>query len=393
MNDLLSTLPSLQAYLLVAAMLFCIGVWGLINSRNAVRVLMSIELMLNGVNINLMAFSSYVDGDLIRGQVFAGVCDHRCSCRGCRWSWPSCCRFTATELPSIWSSSTCCAGSCSSEAVMRLDRVWVIYRADSPPAQREARHCAKQLEALGAKVVSAMSGPRANPFPRPSGRGGGTAKFGGCLRRRRHCSRCCPSPGCPRHSDSSASMWVVISASSPTTDGVLRGDEVWQRLLDDQFAIERRMMLQAMVDRRCAAERAEGPAVLQQPDVEDDEEHHWALNDFYLRAYRDEISPTCTLELEIDGEVVDQVRGDGLILATPTGSTGYVMAAGGPILHPGIDAIIVTPICPMSLSSRTVVVPPRSRLVLWPLRGCRPSDQALEGWVWDARSCNRESAA
>ena len=48
---------------------------------------------------------------------------------------------------------------------MRLDRVWLIYRADSPPAQREARHCAKQLEALGAKVVSAMSGPRANPFP------------------------------------------------------------------------------------------------------------------------------------------------------------------------------------------------------------------------------------
>ncbi|BEV35251.1 NADH-quinone oxidoreductase subunit NuoK [Synechococcus sp. M16CYN] len=71
MNEFLSTFSSLQAYLLVAAMLFCIGVWGLINSRNAVRVLMSIELMLNGVNINLMAFSSYVDGDLIRGQVFA----------------------------------------------------------------------------------------------------------------------------------------------------------------------------------------------------------------------------------------------------------------------------------------------------------------------------------
>ena len=71
MSDLLATQPSLQAYLLVAAMLFCIGVWGLINSRNAVRVLMSIELMLNAVNINLMAFSSFVDGDLIRGQVFA----------------------------------------------------------------------------------------------------------------------------------------------------------------------------------------------------------------------------------------------------------------------------------------------------------------------------------
>ena len=71
MSDLLATFPSLQAYLLVAAILFSIGVWGLINSRNAVRVLMSIELMLNAVNINLMAFSSFVDGDLIRGQVFS----------------------------------------------------------------------------------------------------------------------------------------------------------------------------------------------------------------------------------------------------------------------------------------------------------------------------------
>ncbi len=61
----------LQAYLAVAALLFCTGVWGLINSRNAVRVLMSIELMLNAVNLNLMAFSDYLDGQLIRGQVFA----------------------------------------------------------------------------------------------------------------------------------------------------------------------------------------------------------------------------------------------------------------------------------------------------------------------------------
>ena len=67
---LLSPVP-LQAFLLLAALLFCIGVWGLINSRNAVRVLMSIELMLNAVNINLMAFSSYTDGILIHGQVFA----------------------------------------------------------------------------------------------------------------------------------------------------------------------------------------------------------------------------------------------------------------------------------------------------------------------------------
>ena len=60
----------IQAFLIVSSSLFCIGIWGLLNSRNAVRVLMSIELMLNAVNINLMAFSSYIDNNLIQGQVF-----------------------------------------------------------------------------------------------------------------------------------------------------------------------------------------------------------------------------------------------------------------------------------------------------------------------------------
>ena len=61
----------LQGFLIVSSVLFCIGIWGLLNSRNAVRVLMSIELMLNAVNLNLMAFSSYVDNNLIQGQVFS----------------------------------------------------------------------------------------------------------------------------------------------------------------------------------------------------------------------------------------------------------------------------------------------------------------------------------
>ncbi len=65
----LQSIP-IQAFLIVSSTLFCIGIWGLLNSRNAVRVLMSIELMLNAVNINLMAFSSYVDNNLIQGQVF-----------------------------------------------------------------------------------------------------------------------------------------------------------------------------------------------------------------------------------------------------------------------------------------------------------------------------------
>jgi len=66
----LESIP-LQAFLIVSSALFFSGIWGVLNSRNAVRVLMSIELMLNAVNINLMAFSSYIDNNLIQGQFFA----------------------------------------------------------------------------------------------------------------------------------------------------------------------------------------------------------------------------------------------------------------------------------------------------------------------------------
>lgn len=61
----------LNLILLLAAALFCIGIYGLVTSRNAVRVLMSIELLLNAVNLNLIGFSNYLDGLEIKGQVFA----------------------------------------------------------------------------------------------------------------------------------------------------------------------------------------------------------------------------------------------------------------------------------------------------------------------------------
>lgn len=61
----------LQYFLLLAAALFCIGIYGLVTSRNAIRVLMSIELLLNSVNLNLMAFSNSLDPSAVKGQVFA----------------------------------------------------------------------------------------------------------------------------------------------------------------------------------------------------------------------------------------------------------------------------------------------------------------------------------
>jgi NAD+ kinase len=74
---------------------------------------------------------------------------------------------------------------------------------------------------------------------------------------------------------------------------------------------------------------------------------------------------------------VDQYQGDGLLISTPTGSTGYTVAAGGPIIHPGMDALVVTPICPLSLSSRPIVLPPGSVVSVWPL-----ADPDLSTKLW-----------
>ena len=86
---------------------------------------------------------------------------------------------------------------------------------------------------------------------------------------------------------------------------------------------------------------------------------------------------TSVLEMEIDGEVVDQYQGDGLIVATPTGSTGYTVSANGPIMHDAMKAITVTPICPMSLSSRPIVLPSGSVVSVWPL-----GDYELNTKLW-----------
>jgi NAD+ kinase len=85
------------------------------------------------------------------------------------------------------------------------------------------------------------------------------------------------------------------------------------------------------------------------PDHED-----VALNDVVIK---DEInSKLVRLGVYADGEFVTDYHGDGLLVATPTGSTAYNLSAGGPIIHPDTDAIALTPICPHTLSNRTVIL-------------------------------------
>lgn len=85
-----------------------------------------------------------------------------------------------------------------------------------------------------------------------------------------------------------------------------------------------------------------------------------AINDVVIRA-RDVIR-MIEFDTFIDGQYLNRQRADGLIVATPTGSTAYALSGGGPILHPGLEVIELVPICPHTLTNRPIVVPPSSTI-------------------------------
>lgn len=85
------------------------------------------------------------------------------------------------------------------------------------------------------------------------------------------------------------------------------------------------------------------------------ENNYFALNDIVLTRSTPSVR-ILSLEIEVNGIVVDRISGDGLIVATATGSTAYSLSAGGPIIRPGLDCLVITPICPHTLNTRPVVV-------------------------------------
>ena len=108
-------------------------------------------------------------------------------------------------------------------------------------------------------------------------------------------------------------------------------------VLDGQYRVEDRFLLEAQVL------RAGRP-----------EEHSPALNDLVVHAGG--MARMMEFSLNIDGEFVYDQRSDGLIVASPTGSTAYALSAGGPIMHPSLDAIVIVPMFPHTLTSRPLVV-------------------------------------
>ena len=118
-----------------------------------------------------------------------------------------------------------------------------------------------------------------------------------------------------------------------------------QAVLENRFKIERRMRLKVTVER-------DGETIAC-VDV---------LNDLVLT--KGALSRLAYCGVEINGNYLTTYKADGLIVATPTGSTAYSLAAGGPVIHPAVPGIILTPICPFTLTNRPLIIPETSRVVL-----------------------------
>lgn len=121
----------------------------------------------------------------------------------------------------------------------------------------------------------------------------------------------------------------------------LSGDEVKESLdmiFSDRDCFEERIMLLADVYRK-------GKKIVQ----------HNALNDVVLN--KSALARMFDVDIHIDGNHITTFRSDGLIISTPTGSTGHSLSAGGPIMYPTLESFLMTPICPHTLTSRPIVLP------------------------------------
>ena len=258
---------------------------------------------------------------------------------------------------------------------MTTNLIWILYRSDSETAYKETLNCKKIIENYGKKVLFLEISNEtnninqlflmSNVLPEIALVLGGD---GTVLRAARYLSQ---------KNIPILSFNVGGNLGFLTHDRhILKQANFWERISNYRFNIQKRMMLEATVFKK------------NKNNEITKKKSFFALNDFYLRSCTDEIAPTCSLSLEIDGEAVDKYKGDGLIFSTPTGSTAYSMAAGGPIIHPSLDAIIVSAICPMSLASRPIVVPPQSQLVIKPIKDKK---QKIKLWLDGSSGCQIEA--
>lgn len=248
---------------------------------------------------------------------------------------------------------------------MQLKQVIIAHKAGDSQGRRWAEKCARQLEKYNCRVLIGPSGAQDNPYPvflasamEPIDLAVVLGGDGTALAATRHLA----PEGIPILA---VNVGGHLGFLTEPVEEFVDTERIWERLVEDRYALQRRMMLQATV--------FEGDRTNMEP-VSD---RFLALNEMCVKPASADRMITAILEMEIDGEVVDQYQGDGLLVATPTGSTCYTLSANGPILHDGMEALVVTPICPLSLSSRPLVLPAGSVVSIWPL-----GDYELNTKLW-----------
>lgn len=248
---------------------------------------------------------------------------------------------------------------------MELKQVIIVHKAGNPQAKAFAVECARQLETRNCKVLLGPSGFKDNPYP----------VFLASVTQQIDLAVVLGGDGtvlaAARHLAPEGIPLLAINVGghlgflTEPVEQFQDSERVWDRLATSHYAVQQRMMLEAQV--------MEGDK--ERPEPASD--RFYCLNEMCIKPASIDRMPTSILEIEVDGAIVDQYQGDGLLVATPTGSTCYTASANGPIIHPGMNAIAVTPICPLSLSSRPIVIPAGSAINIWPL-----GDYELNTKLW-----------
>ncbi len=226
----------------------------------------------------------------------------------------------------------------SQDNLLSLDRISIVYNKKVADAADVANHTLKVLKNSGLQAIVDIA-----PFPDYNASLVITVGGDGTLLK---AARFCAPKGIPVLGINLGRLGFLAQ---------LNPDEIPElpvQLIERQYFIQNRMMLSSFND------------IL-------------ALNDIVIKG--DTFSRTSKLFLSINDRVVCDYLADGIIISTPTGSTAYTLSAGGPVIMPDVEAVVIVPICPHTLTARPLVIPASEKISISSCKSCTKLKLSADG--------------